>query len=100
MPPRRPVVEERDQLVVQEFEHIREQLGDIKQGQTTMAAEISALRNAEIVAIRNDIAKLESRLNVLEYQSKSSKTWVGYVGSAIVSAIVAASAAMLMRGHS
>lgn len=89
MPPRRPI-EERDELVVQEFEHIRSQLVDIKQSQTTMSIELSALRNAEIVAIRSELAKIESRLTVLEYQSKSSKTWVGYVGSAIISVIVAA----------
>jgi hypothetical protein len=95
MPPKRPI-EERDQLVVQEFEHIREQLGDVKRLMTDLGAEVSALRNAEIVVIRSDLAKLESRLNVLEYQNKSSRTWVGHVVTPIVSLIVAAVASAIM----
>ena len=100
MPPRRPM-DERDQLIVKEFEYVKEQLVDLKNSMSGVGEEIAALRNNEIVTIRESLAKQDNRITLLEYRGNSSKAWVSYVAPAVISVLVAAIAAgavMLIRG--
>lgn len=108
MPPKRPIEDERNALVLQELEHIQETIARLEQLIATLSANLDAVRMAELASIRAnladtatrltaELARQESELKLLRYQMGRTNAVWGLIVTPITAAIVAGVMQLLMR---
>lgn len=99
---------QRDKLVQEQLRGIREDLGDLKSSVAILAANLDAVRTAELQAIRtnvtdlrlanqSELAKQDAEIKLLRYQMGRTAAWWALVSGAVMTAIVGAIMALVMQ---
>lgn len=108
MAAKRPIDDERNELVLKELEHIHGTIARLESTIATLSANLDAVRVAELAAIRTnlsdlaarltaDIARQDSELKLLRYQQGRSNAMWGLIITPVTAALVAAAMALLLR---
>lgn len=108
MSARRPIDDERNELVLKELEHIHATISRLEGTITTLSANLDAVRVAELSAIRSnlsdiaarltaELARQDSEVKLLRYQMGRSNAMWGLIITPITAAIVAGAMALIMR---
>lgn len=104
----RGIAAQRDEALLLQLADIKEAIAELKTSITTVAQDLGTVRLAELAEVRSKIAGLElamtariasvdATLAVLQYQAKRSGAFAGAWISAVISVIVAAAGALLLR---
>lgn len=99
---------QRDEALLGQLADIKGAIAELKTSITAVAQDLGTVRVAELAEVRSKIAALElaftariaavdSTLAVLQYQAKRSGATAGAWISAIISVVVAAGAALLLK---
>lgn len=104
----RSIATQRDEAMLRQLADIKESIAELKMSITTVAQDLGTVRLAELAEVRSKIAALELALTtriasvdatiaVLKYQAKRSGAAAGAWISAVISVLVAAGGALLLR---
>lgn len=91
------IAAQRDEVILVELTSIKASIAELKVSVGGIGDDLDKVRISELAAIRDKIAALDATVQVLQYQAKRSGAFAGAWISAVISVLVAAGAALLLK---
>lgn len=91
------ISEQRDDLIAEQLRGIKEALGRLEGSLAVVTSNLDAVRITELTELRAKISAVDTAVQILSYQAKRSGAFAGAWISAVISLLVAAGGALLLR---